>query len=332
MTIYTNIYGPAGAGINETTTRPADQSSESNVDSWFGPCVGNDPNTGTKVGHQWLNKIVANFRRAIRGMGVAENDTDDDMLLKAIQKAMGTAPRFADCYLSKVGSNLVLARKGGYRLTFPNGEHVPMPLAGATLAPTGLTPGTFQYIYAHKSGVEVALEAAATAPAVDASSGIEIKTGDATRVKVGAAYIDTGPVFRDEDGKLWVLSHFNRKRKASVKKTASNTTGAGLLTALRNEFIAWADEHVFAHHVHNGHASGNSSQLTGIAWNSTTTASDSSAMSNDAGDNRNLTVISVRKPGELTEAAANYATVISNSETAYGTGALRCQLQIETAG
>jgi len=83
----TNIYGPHGPGINETTTRPPQTDSESSADSWFGPCVDNDPNTGTKISYRWLNFITANLRRAIRGMGVAENEVDDDMLLKAIQAA-----------------------------------------------------------------------------------------------------------------------------------------------------------------------------------------------------------------------------------------------------
>lgn len=82
-----NIVGPHGAGINDTTTRPTDSSSGSSVDSWFTPCVGGDPNTGTKIPAVWLNKVTALFRRAIRGMGVTENELDDDMLLKAIQRA-----------------------------------------------------------------------------------------------------------------------------------------------------------------------------------------------------------------------------------------------------
>ena len=83
----TNIFGPHGPGINETTTRIPKSDSGASTDSWFGPCIGNDPNTGTKIGHDILNFILANLRRAIRGMGVAEVETDDDMLLKAIQAA-----------------------------------------------------------------------------------------------------------------------------------------------------------------------------------------------------------------------------------------------------
>lgn len=83
----TNIVGPHGAGVNPTTTRPTDASSGLSSDTWFAPCVGNDPNTGTKIPAIWLNKMTALMRRAIRGMSVTESEVDDDMLLKAIQKA-----------------------------------------------------------------------------------------------------------------------------------------------------------------------------------------------------------------------------------------------------
>lgn len=82
-----NIIGPFGPGVNETTTRPADQSPGSAIDTWFAPCINGDPSTGTRVTATWLNKVTALLRRAIRGMGVADNALDDDMLLKAIQRA-----------------------------------------------------------------------------------------------------------------------------------------------------------------------------------------------------------------------------------------------------
>ena len=84
----TNIIGPHGTGINETTTRPTDTASGYQVDTWFQPCINGDPNTGTKIPAVWLNKVTALLRRAIRGMSVPEDELDDDMLLKAIKQAM----------------------------------------------------------------------------------------------------------------------------------------------------------------------------------------------------------------------------------------------------
>lgn len=84
-----NIVGPHGAGVRETTTRPTDTASGNALDTWFEDCVAGNPNTGTKVPSVWLNKVAALFRRAIRGMGVADVEsgtTSDDMLLDAIKR------------------------------------------------------------------------------------------------------------------------------------------------------------------------------------------------------------------------------------------------------
>lgn len=95
-----NIVGPFGPGINETTTRPADPEPGSAIDTWFAPCINGDPTTGTRVPAVWLNKVTALLRRAIRGMGVQDRATDDDMLLKAIQKA--------DVPLRSVGAGMAI--------------------------------------------------------------------------------------------------------------------------------------------------------------------------------------------------------------------------------
>ena len=95
-----NIIGPFGPGVNETTTRPADQSPGSAIDTWFAPCINGDPSTGTRVTATWLNKVTALLRRAIRGMNVPDDALDDDMLLKAIQKA--------DVPLRSVGAGIAI--------------------------------------------------------------------------------------------------------------------------------------------------------------------------------------------------------------------------------
>lgn len=82
-----NIVGPHGPGINETTTRPTDTESGSALDTWFKDCFGGVAGTGTRIPAVWLNKITALMREAIRGRGVDEDETDDQMLLKAIASA-----------------------------------------------------------------------------------------------------------------------------------------------------------------------------------------------------------------------------------------------------
>lgn len=83
-----NIFGPDGRETTfATTTRPPDEVSGVAADTWFKDCSGPGAKDGTKIRSAWLNKMLANIRHAIRGMGVPENELDDLMLLKAIQAA-----------------------------------------------------------------------------------------------------------------------------------------------------------------------------------------------------------------------------------------------------
>lgn len=129
-----NIYGPHGPGINEVTERPVQTSSGSGIDSWFAPCTGNDPNTGTKISYRWLNFVTANLRRAIRGRSVVENELDDDMLLKAIQSA--------DRSLTNIGHASGQALYAGLD---PGGAHqIRKLLAGEQIAISELVDGSVQ--------------------------------------------------------------------------------------------------------------------------------------------------------------------------------------------
>lgn len=84
-----NTFGPFGAGVNPTTEEPEydDAASAGAADTWFKPCIGNNPETGTKITARWLNFALDNLRLACRGMGVPDSAVDKLLLLKAIQKA-----------------------------------------------------------------------------------------------------------------------------------------------------------------------------------------------------------------------------------------------------
>ena len=332
---YTNIFGPReAADVKGVVDRPAFAPTESNTDYWIKDCDPGDPESGTKLEAGFLNFFIANLRRAIRGLGVTQDAADDDLLLKCFQKVQSVVNvnnnaygQINECYLKKDGSNLRLIREKGFRLLFPNNELVPIPIAGATLAATGLTPGTFYYIYGYKNSTEVALEAATTAPTVDADTGIKHKTGDESRVLVGAAVPVTGPAWSDANGAMFVLSYFNRKRKITRTRTTTARTIPSSLTTfslvnaeLTNQFIAWADEDTAAALAFTGLSEGGPSYV-GIAWDGTGTPDIASGFyntqnQNDAGFGSSFAsgaVASERKAGQLTEAAAHYATVTGRS-------------------
>lgn len=152
------------------------------------------------------------------------------------------------CELTKSGTNLVLSRVNGKYIVI-NGVTQIIPSAGVSLAPTGLTVSTLQYIYVYMNSGVMTLEASATAFAVDANTGVKIKTGDATRTLVGLAYIIAGPNFVDTDEQRYVRSLFNDKGISGKNVLSTNTTTSvtslvEFNSGMRAQFIAWAGESV----------------------------------------------------------------------------------------
>ncbi len=86
-----------------------------------------------------------------------------------------------------------------------------------------------------------------TAPTTQVGTGVKQKTADPTRTLVGAAFTDTGGAWADTDGKLWVLSYYNRRRKISkttltVQFVTATANYAEVDSGMRNNFISWSDE------------------------------------------------------------------------------------------
>lgn len=153
---------------------------------------------------------------------------------------------FTDCILQANGSDITLSRKGGKHLTI-NGDVELIPSAGVTLAPSALTPGTLYYIYAFMSSGTMTLEASATGHSTDTTTGLEIKTGDASRTLVGMVRPVTGPAFSDSATRRFVRSWYNRKplsirNKFTVVRSTTSTSWTEVNTEIRCEFLVWADE------------------------------------------------------------------------------------------
>lgn len=152
----------------------------------------------------------------------------------------------AQCRLTKSGSNLLLSRCNGLGLTI-NGVAYAIPSAGVTLAPTALAVGTTYYIYAYMNAGTMTLEASATTHAVDTATGMEIKSGDATRSLVGMARTITGPAWSDTFAQRFVASYYNRRPIEMRAVLASNQPVANvsygeISTTLRLEFLQWLGE------------------------------------------------------------------------------------------
>ena len=157
---------------------------------------------------------------------------------------------YGQCRLTKSGANLVLSPFNGNRITI-NGSVCVIPAAGVSLAPTSLTPGATYHIYAYMSGSTMTLEASTTGHSTDTTTGVEIKTGDATRTLVGKGTILAGPVWTDTINQRLVISWFNRKPILCQAALGGNTTNtstsaAELSTTLQNQFLSWGEAASFS--------------------------------------------------------------------------------------
>lgn len=152
----------------------------------------------------------------------------------------------AQCRLVKSGSNVVLQRLNGTGLTI-NGVTYAIPSAGVSLAPTGLTVSTLYYIYAYMNAGTMTLEASTTGHSTDTTTGIEIKTADASRTLVGMVRPVTGPAFADIGTQRFVLSWFNRRPITGIFPLGGNVaTTSGTYTEVevtwRPTFLAWSGD------------------------------------------------------------------------------------------
>lgn len=235
----------------------------------------------------------------------------------------GSAEPQGCCYLSKSSTNLLLSRRNG-RSLWINGANESIPSGGVTLSTSGLSASTFYYIYAYMNAGTMTLEASTTAPTADTTYGHQIKTGDGTRSLVGAAYTDTGPAWADANGKLWVLSYFNRLRKGSrtnftTNRTTTSTSGTEINSEIRCNFIAWGDTptKVWQNTVALNSAGGNSVQ-GGNAVDSTSVYKDS-CQSTVAVTNGAACFAATSLVSGLTENATHYATVLGHVNAGTGT-------------
>ena len=107
------------------------------------------------------------------------------------------------------------------------------------------------------------LEASTTGHAGDATLGVEVKSGDATRTLVGMARTNGSAAWVDSATQRFVRSWFNRQTAAlknsftADRATISVGTPVELNSEIRCEFLTWADEVV-------------SGAMTGYCFSSTT--------------------------------------------------------------
>lgn len=150
-------------------------------------------------------------------------------------------PQVANCQLViNSTTQIQLNRKKGFYLTI-NGVPRVIPASGPTLSNGGTLANTLYYIYAFLSAGVLTLEASTTTHATDAASGVEIKSGDATRTLVGVAYMDAANHFVAG----LTRSYFNDPGVALTSASGSLTTtssSAQVITNTSQSFFTWTGE------------------------------------------------------------------------------------------
>ena len=106
----TTSFGPQSP--NYTTTRPATDTNVSGVtDTWFKDCSSATAVDGTVPTASWYNMVTANLREAVRGSGIALDDSDN-MLFNAIT-AIAQGAYTASNGVKLVGNDFQLDLGGG---------------------------------------------------------------------------------------------------------------------------------------------------------------------------------------------------------------------------
>lgn len=133
-------------------------------------------------------------------------------------------PTAGQCKLTTSGANIILNRHNGSYLTI-NGVQEAIPAAGVTLAPAGTAATTRYYIYAFMNAGVMALEYSTTGHATDATTGIEIKSADATRTLVGQAVTVAAGAWVNTTTSRNVISWFNRSPLVARWPLTAGTIG-----------------------------------------------------------------------------------------------------------
>lgn len=221
------------------------------------------------------NAVQEELIAAILAAGLTPDRTNLGQLAASIGRG-------GQCRLSLSGGNLVLKPYNGNKLFVPGTGAMAIPAAGvsvtvgATLAEGGSpAANTVYFVYAFNNAGALALQLSATTHATDANTGVEIRSGDATRALVGMARTNAAPAFVDSLTQRFVSSYFNRATKTVQNSLASASTASAtnvdLMPSNHIEFLNWGDEATGLSFIGVGTNSSASSSLnTAIAVDSTT--------------------------------------------------------------
>ncbi|MNI34603.1 hypothetical protein D3C73_885990 [compost metagenome] len=201
----------------------------------------------TLVTDDWLTDIQENVMAVVEAGPITPTKGRAADLLDAIRKIISAQAGHGQCRLKFVNATTLRLDPQDGRNLIIQGVPRQIPVAGVTLSNGGLSANTTYYIYAFMNGTTMTLEASVTGHSQDATTGVEIKTGDATRTLVGGIRANASSQFADTPATRHVASYYNRStRNGGVFNSAglayTNTLPAEISAALRVTFFTWGDE------------------------------------------------------------------------------------------
>lgn len=197
--------------------------------------------------------------------GTIEWDTDEDNIVVGNGSGQSIIysglPIYGQARFTYSSASVCVLRpyQGRY-VTFPSGLRAPIPSAGISttvnncylngVSGQSLSASTRYYAYLWNQGSvavpNYVIDWSTTGHTTDTNTGIEIKSGDATRVLVGMAYPTAGPAFQDSATARLVASWFNRRptmlsNRFTTDRSTSATGYTEINSEIRCEFVSWGD-------------------------------------------------------------------------------------------
>jgi hypothetical protein len=170
----------------------------------------------------------------------AAQGANDVKVLAAALRAAAQVGQPGQCRLELVGGSIRLNPFNGNVLTV-GGQVQTIPDAGVALPASGLTTNTNYFVYAFMSGGTLTLEPSTTAPAVQAGTGLMIKSGDPSRALVGYVRAAGATSYFTASGQI--RSWFNEKPIGMSTSQSITLTSPGSwyeMTSTRISFLSWA--------------------------------------------------------------------------------------------
>lgn len=202
----------------------------------------------TIVTADWMNDVQEELMSILTAGSITPVKGVQNQVLSAIKNVIAKTGH-GQCRLGIVSATSIkLSPCDGNNLII-NGVPRQIPAAGVTMTNGGMSINALYYIYAAWTGSAIALEFDATGHSTDPATGVEVKTGDATRTLVGMVYVNGSAQFGDGPAVRLVASWFNRRSvggsvMSSGALSFSSVLNTEISTGVRILFLNWANEAV----------------------------------------------------------------------------------------